>query len=95
MWNTVPDRVRNMLLTIVDPKNGEFWMPWQEFWKYFTSIDICQYTPDYNSDGIPDSLGKMSMALGVLLILGKFSTYSEPLLFQSMSSVSTVNGKAI
>lgn len=51
----VPAKARTMLRDEKD--NGEFWMPWDDFYTYFSSVNICHYTPDYDLDGITDGLG--------------------------------------
>ena len=43
--------------------NGEFWMSWTEFWKIFTDLTVCSITPDYDSDGLDDGLGKLSISI--------------------------------
>ena len=55
-WYTVSAVQRSQLREIED--NGEFWMPWSEYWKIFTDLTVCSITPDYDSDGISDGLGK-------------------------------------
>ena len=58
-WYTVSAVQRSQLREIED--NGEFWMPWSEYWKIFTDLTVCSITPDYDSDGISDGLGKLSL----------------------------------
>ena len=43
--------------------NGEFWMSWTEFWKIFTDLTVCSITPDYDSDGLDDGLGRLGISL--------------------------------
>ena len=43
--------------------NGEFWMSWTEFWKIFTDLTVCSITPDYDSDGLDDGLGRLSISI--------------------------------
>ncbi|KAK3083695.1 hypothetical protein FSP39_001566 [Pinctada imbricata] len=37
--------------------DGEFWMSYRDFCKQFQEVTICQYGPDFDGDGIVDSIG--------------------------------------
>src|SRR5690606_6507271 len=40
-WEQVTQQQKQELGITVD-EDGEFWMPWEEFVKYFTDISVCQ-----------------------------------------------------
>jgi calpain-5 len=40
-WELVTTAQKEMLGITVD-EDGEFWMPWDEFTRYFTDISVCQ-----------------------------------------------------
>uniref|UniRef100_A0A7E4VK90 Calpain catalytic domain-containing protein n=1 Tax=Panagrellus redivivus TaxID=6233 RepID=A0A7E4VK90_PANRE len=40
-WEQVDDALKKELGITVD-EDGEFWMPWEEFVKYFTDVSVCQ-----------------------------------------------------
>lgn len=54
-WAKVSPETKQMLHE--GQLEGDFWMPWDEFYTYFCNVTIGQYTPDYDSDGIPEGLG--------------------------------------
>lgn len=60
-WFTIDGAARAELRKIED--DGEFWMPWTEFWKIFTDITICSYTPDFDGDGLSDGLSTIYFLL--------------------------------
>ena len=40
--------------------DGEFWITIQDFVKHYYTVHICNFTPDFDNDGQPDGLGKLS-----------------------------------
>ena len=45
-------------LDVQDKGDGEFWIPLMDFCTYYSDIDLCNFTPDIDEDGIEDNLGK-------------------------------------
>ena len=43
--------------------DGEFWVEIGDFLKYFSNIQICCFTPDFDEDGTEDNLSEKDMFL--------------------------------
>ena len=53
-WNLVPEEVRGTL-GLKQELDGEFWMSFQDFCKFFTRVYICTLGPDFDRDGVVDN----------------------------------------
>ncbi|KAK7904863.1 hypothetical protein WMY93_017470 [Mugilogobius chulae] len=45
LWQTVSPQERDLCLAVVD--DGEFWMPLEDFCKFYSDLDICCLCPDF------------------------------------------------
>ena len=53
LWNEVNPDVRKRL-NFQSRGDGEFWMPMKDYMNYFTTTNVCNFTPDFNKDGTED-----------------------------------------
>uniref|UniRef100_A0A3Q2X519 Calpain catalytic domain-containing protein n=1 Tax=Haplochromis burtoni TaxID=8153 RepID=A0A3Q2X519_HAPBU len=61
MWNTVSSQDRQKCLSVAD--DGEFWMAFEDFCKFYTDLDICGLKPDF-IDGKSSAQWKTSVYEG-------------------------------
>uniref|UniRef100_A0A669CI07 Calpain catalytic domain-containing protein n=1 Tax=Oreochromis niloticus TaxID=8128 RepID=A0A669CI07_ORENI len=61
MWNTVSSQDRQKCLSVAD--DGEFWMTFEDFCKFYTDLDICGLKPDF-IDGKSSAQWKTSVYEG-------------------------------
>ncbi|KAL3968398.1 C-type lectin superfamily 4 member G [Sarotherodon galilaeus] len=61
MWNTVSFQDRQKCLSVAD--DGEFWMTFEDFCKFYTDLDICGLKPDF-IDGKSSAQWKTSVYEG-------------------------------
>uniref|UniRef100_A0A3Q2W103 Calpain-1 catalytic subunit-like n=1 Tax=Haplochromis burtoni TaxID=8153 RepID=A0A3Q2W103_HAPBU len=61
MWDVVNSQDRQMCLSVAD--DGEFWMAFEDFCKFYTDLDICGLKPDF-IDGKSSAQWKTSVYEG-------------------------------
>ncbi|XP_039904896.1 calpain-1 catalytic subunit-like isoform X2 [Simochromis diagramma] len=61
MWDIVSSQDRQMCLSVAD--DGEFWMAFEDFCKFYTDLDICGLKPDF-IDGKSSAQWKTSVYEG-------------------------------
>jgi len=56
-WKSVNEADRRHLDVQFSP-DGEFWMPLDDYIKYFHTTSVCSLAPDFDRDGLDDGLSQ-------------------------------------
>jgi hypothetical protein len=73
-WNTLPSDVVKILK--IDKPDGEFWLSFDDFYRYFENVEVCSLTPDAYSDELKGKHPSLNLKWNMIAYNGQWKADS-------------------